>query len=162
MHDAVPAVRFVHIARAAHGVTAFGLDLQRTLAMTGALSVVGRWIPPGKALGSAVPADPATITHLQFTDNLWGRDTAAAGRAIRTTLHGVGGPVVVTLHDLPDPGRDQRRWQRRARVYKQVARLADRIVVCSHHERRRLYDIDPDLDVDVVPNPLPHQPQVVS
>ncbi|CAN5593827.1 hypothetical protein BH24ACT15_BH24ACT15_23910 [soil metagenome] len=159
MTDGVIGVRYVHVVPADHGVCAFGLDLQRAVEATGSCAVQDHWIKPGGTLPSM---SSQNITHLQFTDNLWGGDAASAAHSMCQTLRSATGPVVVTLHDLPDPADDPGRWRRRAPVYQQVARLADRVVVCSHHERRRLRLVAPDIGADVVPNPLPPQPQVTG
>lgn len=152
LHGPTTTVRFLHVGGSRHGVTRFGTDLAAAVAALGAAAVHDARCTAG------VPAPDVgrdTITHLQFTDNVWGSDATAAAQAFAKTVAPLRGPVVVTLHDLPDPADDAARWARRARAYGVVARAADQVVVCSQHEAQRLRLAARGSDPVVIPNPLP-------
>ena len=86
--------------------------------------------------------DPPTgtwdVTHVQFTDSLFGTGIAASADAfVRWASRGTG-PLVVTLHDVPGADPDSARDARRAEGYRRVAAYADAVVVCSEVEADRL------------------------
>ncbi len=74
------------------------------------------------------------LTHVQFTDALFGPDVAAAAGAFEVWAAAAPRPLVVTLHDVPGADPDPARDTRRARGYARVAAVADAVVVSSAHE----------------------------
>lgn len=94
------------------------------------------------------------MVHLQFTDNLWGADAARAARELVDVRACVAGPVVVTLHDVPDPDDEPGRWERRRRAYATVGGAADHLVVNSRHELGWLRAVGTTTAASVVPNPV--------
>ncbi|MBN9102954.1 MAG: hypothetical protein J0I49_33400 [Pseudonocardia sp.] len=80
----------------------------------------------------------ADLTHVQFTDALFGPDVAAAATAFEVWAATVPRPLVVTLHDVPGADPDPARDAHRGRGYARVAAVADAVVVSSEHEAANL------------------------
>ena len=89
---------------------------------------------------------PAAVVHAHYTDQLFGA-RCEDGPARLARLVAPGRRLVVTLHDVPT-GDGSERDVRRAAAYREVAALADALIVCSaprarpaarrrHHRARR-------------------------
>lgn len=78
------------------------------------------------------------LTHVPFTDSLFGDDITSAAAAFERWAATAPRPLVVTLHDVPGADPDASRDARRADGYRRVAAAADAVVVCSEHEAARL------------------------
>lgn len=78
--------------------------------------------------------DPVDVHYLQYTDGLYGPDTASAATAFVALRRRLAGPAVVTLHDLPDPSDAPDRYRRRAASYRAVVAAVDAVAVSSRHE----------------------------
>ena len=64
-------------------------------------------------------------------------------------------PLVVTLHDLPQPSDGPRNAARRGTAYRRMAQAAAAVVVASAHEERLLAACGADVACQVVPLPVP-------
>ena len=84
------------------------------------------------------PTGAWDVTHVQFTDSLFGTEIAASAAAFGEWARRGTGPLVVTLHDVPGADPDSARDARRAEGYRRVAAYADAVVVCSEVEADRL------------------------
>lgn len=132
-------IGFVHLGPAQHGVTRYGLLLEAAVASQ---VTTKRWsltlgdLAAGRLRTLLATADPTTF-HLQYSDSLLGgcTDQLIAALAARRDRH----RLVVTLHDVPGvAGETSSETIRRHHRYRDVARLADRVVVSSDHERLAL------------------------
>lgn len=97
------------------------------------------------------------VTHVQFTDALFGSEITSAAAAFESWAATAPRPLVVTLHDVPGADADRDRDARRSAGYHRVAAAADAVVVCSEHEAGRLRPrphVVP-LPVDALPEPGP-------
>lgn len=121
---------------AAHGVVRHGLVVA---GLVGAHVVRTLARPPGDW----------DVTHVQFTDSLFGPDIGRAAQAFQAWAQTAPRPLVVTLHDVPGADPDAARDERRRAGYRRVAGAADAVVVCSEHEADRL-----DPRPHVVPLPV--------
>ena len=74
------------------------------------------------------------LTHVQFTDALFGPDVASAADAFVTWSLTAPRPVVVTLHDVPDGDDETDRSARRRCAYGRVVGASDAVVVSTEHE----------------------------
>ena len=145
---AAPMVHLV-IGPPDHGVTRFGLNLQRQLHHIGfGVSLCRR--------AEALPAHQGGV-HIQFTDRLFGATAEAATDTvgtIATATRAKGSRLSATLHDLPQPS-DGDNYRRRTSAFRRVAGLCDALVVSSEHERLLLHDNGIDLtNVTVIPLPI--------
>ena len=84
--------------------------------------------------GLEQPAGPVDVTHVQFTDALFGPDVGAAADAFVAWAATAARPLVVTLHDVPGADADPLRDARRRLGYARVLASADAAVVSSEHE----------------------------
>ena len=93
------------------------------------------------------------VAHWHYTDRLFGcRATAAAERFV-TVASSTGRRRLVTLHDVPEPGRTDHA-RRRVSAYRMIAGCVDAIVVASEHERQLLRRCEITTPVHVVPLPI--------
>ena len=99
------------------------------------------------------------VTHVQFTDALFGTEIGSAAAAFESWAATAPRPLVVTLHDVPGADTDTGRAARRAAGYGRVAAAADAVVVCSDHEADRLqprpYVVPLPVDALTAPGPRP-------
>ena len=143
-----PAVRVLSVAPGPeeHGVVRHALTVARLLS-----AVPGVQVTTTRSLD--LPAGAYDVTHVQFTDALFGTDVAGAARAFEAWSARAPRPLVVTLHDVPgadpDPGRDARRREGYRRVLAQV----DAVVVSWAREARDARLVD-GLHPVVVPLPV--------
>ena len=86
----------------------------------------------------AVLGSEVQLTHVAFTDSLFGPDIASAAAAFERWAATAPRPLVVTLHDVPGVDPDRARDTRRTAGYARVCALADAVVVCSEAEADRL------------------------
>ena len=84
------------------------------------------------------PAGTWDLTHVQFTDSLFGPGIDAAATAFERWAGRRTHPLVVTLHDVPGADADRARDTRRSAGYRRVVAAADAVVVCSAVEADRL------------------------
>jgi glycosyltransferase involved in cell wall biosynthesis len=84
----------------------------------------------------AAPAAHPHRRHLHFTDRLFGVDPGAAAAAVEQLAS--GGPVSVTLHDVPQPSDGDEGLRLRSDAYRRVIDAAAGVVVNSEHELRLL------------------------
>ncbi|WP_460021866.1 glycosyltransferase family protein, partial [Kineosporia succinea] len=103
-------------------------------------------------------AGAGPVTHLNYTEALFGPDTTSAAQAFAELVGGLAGRVTVTLHDLPDPGDEPGRYRRRAAGFRRVVEAVDGVCVSSEHEHRRLTALLGDaagrVPVQVIPLPI--------
>ena len=116
-----------------------------------------RWDPVNAAHRHAVAEDlplPAgQPVHVHVTDRLFGPEPHDAITAIGALAR--RHPVGLTLHDVPQPEEGERRYRRRAAVYREIAVVAGCVVVSSEHERTLCERIG-GIDVTaVIPLPVP-------
>ena len=109
-----------------HGVVRHGATVASLVAARGAAVTVTRT--------TDVPCGPHDLTHVQFTDALFGPDVASAAEAFVAWSASVPRPIVVTLHDLPEAGDDTGRGRRRRRAYERVVGACDVVVVSTAAE----------------------------
>ncbi len=81
---------------------------------------------------------------LNVTDRIFGSSPAEAADVL-TELAGRT-RLAVSLHDLPQPGEGQERYERRRAAYGRIACSADVLVVASEHERELLLRCVSDAD----------------
>ncbi len=109
-----------------HGVVRHGLAVAGLVAGRGADVTVLRDLDPPRA--------GHDLTHVQFTDALFGADIAAAAGAFVAWARTAPRPLVVTLHDVPGRDADPERDRRRRAGYRRVIAAADAVVVSAAHE----------------------------
>lgn len=97
-----------------------------------------------------LPAGPLLV---HVTDRLFGRDADEAADAVVGLA--AARPLVLTLHDLPQPSDGPVNHPRRSRAYRRMADAAARVVVASRHEERLLAACGSSARCDVVPLPVP-------
>jgi glycosyltransferase involved in cell wall biosynthesis len=78
------------------------------------------------------------VILMQYTDGLYGPDTASAAANFGTLRAHFRQPVAVTFHDLPADTDDPVRYRRRATGYRAVRKAVEAVVVSSQHEARLL------------------------
>jgi glycosyltransferase involved in cell wall biosynthesis len=127
------------VGPARHGVTRYAELLLRAADVPATrVTRIDRTVTAADAADLVVTLPPAPVpVHLHLTDHLLGgpEDTPVVVAALA-----VGRPVVVTLHDLPQPS-DGAPLPRRRACYAAVARTATAVVVSSAHEERLLRDV---------------------
>ena len=124
-----------------HGVVQHGRVVARLVRAVGAQVMVRRSLTTSRT--------SADLTHVHFTDALFGTNVQAAATAYERWAGGVRGPLMVTLHAVPAAADDEREARRRA-AYSRVVRASDAVVVSSPHEAAALTDCLPY----VIPLPL--------
>ena len=119
------------VGPAGHGVTEYALGLARATAAE---------VIREETFGDSPLTGPV---HVTFTDHLFG-DTA------ERLLARIDGPLSVSLHDIPQPEEGAERYERRARVYRELVEKADVAVVNSNHEASFF-----DAETSVIRLPIP-------
>ncbi|WP_410628007.1 hypothetical protein [Amycolatopsis sp. cmx-8-4] len=106
-------------------------------------------------------AQEPDLTHAHFTDALFGSTIEEAVRAYLNWAARTSHPLVVTMHDVPDPLGGSRRDRARSAGYAAVAAAGDAIVVSAEHEARKvaLLTGKPLHHIDL---PLPPEPLAAS
>ncbi len=128
-----------------HGVVRHGTTVARLVAELGVDVTVAR------SLDAASGAHD--LTHVQFTDAIFGPDVAAAADAFVGWAATAPRPLVVTLHDVPGNDPDPARDARRRAAYHRVLTLTDAVVVSTEREATGA-DLVAGLAPVVVPLPV--------
>jgi len=100
-----------------------------------------------------LPAGTYDVTHVHFTDALFGADVAGAAGAFEAWAARAPRPLVVTLHDVPGADPDPARDARRREGYRRVLAQVDAVVVSWAREARDARLVD-GLQPVVVPLPV--------
>lgn len=130
---------------AGHGVVRYGLTVAGLLADAGVEVTVARTLEPTRGQHD--------LTHVQFTDALFGSEIGPAAEHFVQWARTVPRPLVVTLHDVPGLDGDVTRDARRRAGYRRVIGCCDAVVVSAAHEARGAGLVD-GLDPVVVPLPV--------
>ena len=101
------------------------------------------------------PTGTWDVTHVHFTDSLFGTGIASSADAFERWARRTTGPLVVTLHDVPGADPDSARDARRTEGYRRVAARADAVVVCSEVEADRLHPRPTVVPLPAVPLAAP-------
>ncbi|MCW2621189.1 MAG: hypothetical protein JWL64_791 [Frankiales bacterium] len=123
------SVTMVALGPAGHGVVHHSLVMARLLRQQGVEVVMERTLAP--------PA-PADVTHVHFTDALFGTNVQEAADNFLHWAENAHGVLVGTLHDAPGNDHEPERDARRRAAYERVAGALDAVIVCAEHERRWL------------------------
>ena len=142
-----PAVAVV-VGSCQHGVVRHAL----TVASATGSAIVRLIGPPASTLDEYVP-DGSRPVHVHFTDRLFGTDASAGARTFGTFAGHGGRRLVVTLHDVPQPGHEARD-RRRIDAYRLVGECATTLVVSSEHERSMAEACGIGGRVTVIPLPI--------
>lgn len=144
------------VGPAGHGVTGTALAQEAALRTVapGPVHLVRRpGIPDVAELRAALRAAPPGPVLVHVTDRLFGTTPEDAADAVVALAQ--ERPLVVTLHDLPQPSDGPRNAPRRATAYRRMAQAAAAVVVSSAHEQRLLAACGADVPSVVVPLPVP-------
>ncbi|WNV87604.1 hypothetical protein [Umezawaea sp. Da 62-37] len=99
------------------------------------------------------------LTHAHFTDALFGSTIEEAARAYRKWAEGARRPLVLTVHDVPDPHGHSRRDRVRCAGYAAVIEASDAVVVSAEHEARKITELTGKsphhIDLPLPPEPAP-------
>jgi len=87
-----------------------------------------------RAHGVVTARRDVELTHVQFTDALFGPDIGRAAGAFEAWAAAAPRPLLVTLHDVPGADADPARDARRGRGYARVVAMCDAVVVSAEHE----------------------------
>ncbi|ORI16539.1 hypothetical protein [Rhodococcus sp. 1168] len=104
----------------------------------------------------ATEVPECVLVHIHVTDRLFGSSPRYALTALQELIAAIGGPVSVTLHDLPQPS-DGPSMSDRVAFYRSVLDLVVGVVVSSEHEAQLLHEfVHPDADslVEIAVVPL--------
>lgn len=129
-----------------HGVVRHARTVARLLA-----AVPGVDVTTARSLD--LPAGAYDVTHVHFTDALFGADVAGAATAFEAWAARAPRPLVVTLHDVPGDDPDPARDARRREGYRRVLAQVDAVVVSWAREARDARLVD-GLHPVVVPLPV--------
>lgn len=143
------------VGPAGHGVTGTALAQAAALraAAPGTVLLHLAGAPSADELLAAVGAAPPGPLLVHVTDRLFGRTPEEAADVVVALAR--QRRLVLTLHDLPQASDGPRNAVRRAAAYRRMAEAAASVVVASAHEARLLAATGADVDVDVVPLPVP-------
>ena len=124
-----------------HGVVRHARRLASSLGELEAIEVELAHVPCGRGAVDAARrtwerASRTDVVHLHVTDRLYGPDAEEAALVLAELLDAVPGPKTATLHDVPAPDDESERYERRGRLYREVAGRVEAVVVSSEHERR--------------------------
>ena len=139
------------VGPAEHGVTAAALAQVAALRAIAPVHLVHRPGPAG--LRDAVHAAPPGPLLVHVTDKLFGATPEGAADVVVALAR--QRPLVLTLHDLPQPSDGPASAPRRAAAYRRMAQAAAAVVVASRHEERLLAACGVDVPCAVVPLPVP-------
>jgi glycosyltransferase involved in cell wall biosynthesis len=81
------------------------------------------------------------LTHAHFTDALFGSSIEVAAAAYRDWAARARRPLVVTVHDVPDPAGRARRDRARCAGYAAVLAASDAVIVSAEHEVAKVADL---------------------
>ncbi len=149
-----------------HGVVRHARRLARSLGELDAIEVELVHVPCGPGAVDAAKrtwerAGRRDVVHLHLTDQLYGADADEAALVLAELLDAMPpGPRIATLHDVPAPDDERERYERRGRLYGEVAGRVDAVVVSSEHERR-LADLL-GITGEVIPLPVAADGPVVT
>lgn len=130
---------------AGHGVVRHGLAVAGLVADAGVDVTVARSLDPQPGVHD--------LTHVQFTDALFGNEIGVAAERFVRWARTAPRPLVVTLHDVPGLDPDAARDARRRAGYRRVIGCCDAVVVSAAHEADGARLVD-GLDPVVVPLPV--------
>ena len=130
---------------AGHGVVRHGLTVAGLVAEAGIEVTVARTVEPAKGSHD--------LTHVQFTDALFGSEIGAAAERFVQWARTAPRPLVITLHDVPGRDGDAGRDLRRRTGYRRVIGCCDAVVVSAAHEAQGARLVD-GLEPVVVPLPV--------
>jgi glycosyltransferase involved in cell wall biosynthesis len=97
------------------------------------------------------------LTHAHFTDALFGSTIEEAARAYRRWAAEARRPLVLTVHDVPDPHGRSRRDRARCAGYAAVLEASDAVIVSAEHEARKITELT-DKSPHHIDLPLPPEP----
>ena len=97
------------------------------------------------------------LTHAHFTDALFGSSIEEAARTYRGWAGEARRPLVVTVHDVPDPHGHSRRDRARCAGYAAVLAASDAVVVSAEHEAHKIAELT-DKTPHHIDLPLPPEP----
>ncbi len=97
------------------------------------------------------------LTHAHFTDALFGPTIEEAAQAYRRWAARACRPLVLTVHDVPDPSGHSRRDRARCAGYAAVLETSDAVVVSAEHEARKIVQLT-DRTPHLIDLPLPPEP----
>ncbi|MDJ0392866.1 hypothetical protein QMK17_05925 [Rhodococcus sp. G-MC3] len=146
-----------------HGVVRYAVAVHGALNGTGDRQRIAYAHTPHPGIPTEL-AD-CTLVHVHVTDRLFGRTPAHATAALSTMIRGIGRPVSVTLHDLPQHS-DGSGMVARAAFYRDVAEHAAGVVVSSQHEASLFREhvserIDPEVVPLMIETPVIETPMIV-
>ncbi|MCS7477648.1 hypothetical protein ACFFQW_26605 [Umezawaea endophytica] len=99
------------------------------------------------------------LTHAHFTDALFGSTIEEAAQAYRRWAEGARRPLVLTVHDVPDPRGHSRRDRARCAGYAAVVDASDAVVVSAEHEAHKIAELTGKTPYLIdLPLPLPPEP----
>lgn len=137
------------IGPSSHGVVRYAELVHDAMIDEGFDSRIARSRSPRPGLPAVVTG--GRLVHIHVTDRLFGRTPSQARDNVLAIIDGLGRPVSVTLHDLPQPS-DGTGMPARIDFYRSVARAARGVIVSSRHEAALFADyVDASIDVEVVP-----------
>ena len=148
-----------------HGVVRHARRLASSLGELDAIEVELVHVPCGRdavdaARRTSERATRTDVVHLHLTDGLYGADADEAALVLAELLDAVPGPTIVTLHDVPAPDDECERYERRGRLYREVAGRVEAVVVSSEHERRLAELLG--IKCEVIPLPVDADGPVVT
>lgn len=144
------------VGPAGHGVTGTAIAQEAALrtVVPGHVHLLRAQEGPDVAgLRAALRGGPPGPVLVHVTDRLFGTTPEEAADAVVALAS--ERPLVVTLHDLPQPSDGPRNAPRRATAYRRMAEAATAVVVASAHEARLLAACGVEVACDVVPLPVP-------
>lgn len=131
-----------------HGVVRYAMAVHDALVARGMPCSLAVAAPTGPVPSSLAEC---SLVHIHVTDRLFGADPGEALQNLRLLAESIGGPMSLTLHDIPQPS-DGAVMPRRADFYRGAIASADGVIVSSEHEARLLREfVDPGANPEVVP-----------
>lgn len=137
------------VGPSSHGVARYAESVHEAMTNEGSDSRIARSRAPIVGVPSALAR--SALVHIHVTDRLFGLNPSEARDNVLAVINGLGRPVSVTLHDLPQPS-DGTAMVRRVEFYRAIARAARGVIVSSRHEAALFTEyVDATIDVEVVP-----------